>query len=398
MCDTRGSIGIDSDGNIFASGSNFVQDVWRFSPPYPVPAVGKAHSANAQIFKPYIIGEMNHTSLNGLAAPRGVAVWGSQLIVADTGRLLFWNRNVWDLSNGQPADGFVGSPSASLNLNPHFSGIRVDENNNLWAMRGDSILVYKLPLTSGELPYKTLQAQAAAAGGGTFQWSDNLGISGIAVSSDSNYVWVGDPDKNRAFRIRSPLTNPVVDIILGQTSLTGDQCNQGAGASMTATTLCNPAHVTLDDSGNLFLSDHSLEARGNFRMLEFDASLFPASPSTVVFAIPATRVYGANNSMTGPTCQDALCGPWAAAFNSSGDMFVGLNAYLGQRFPLVYFNPLTDATPDEALRDYYSMAVFSYVDQHDNLYVTDMNRGRVLVYLETEDPFQFNVLLPIVKR
>jgi sugar lactone lactonase YvrE len=397
VCDARGSIGIDVDGNIFTSASTFVQDVWRFSPPFPEPTPGIAHSANAQIFKPYIIGEMNHTSRYGLSSPRGVAVWGSQIIVADPGRLLFWNHPVWDLENGQPADGVVGAPNFSININPVIGPIRTDATGKLWVLRGAEIQVYTLPLVTGQVPSFLLKFPLPVAGGGILSWSNSLDIAGLAVSPDGKYVWIGDPENNRVFRIRDPLTNPTVDILLGQISISGVSCNQGQSVQ-TASTLCNPAHVTLDTQGNLFVSDHALEVRGNFRLLEFDATLFPATPANILFALPATRVYGSANSMSGPTCQDALCGPWAVAFNSAGDMFVGLNAYIGQRFPLIYHFPLVDTAPDGSLQDYYSMAVFSYVDAYDNIYMTDLNRGRVLIYLMTENPFDNEIFLPLLFR
>ena len=39
--------------NVFAAGSGFVQDVWRFSSPFPTPQVGISHGADARLFKPY---------------------------------------------------------------------------------------------------------------------------------------------------------------------------------------------------------------------------------------------------------------------------------------------------------------------------------------------------------
>lgn len=394
LCDTRGSIGIDSDGNLFVSGSMFVQDVWRYPAPIPEPITGTAHAADAQILKPYTIGEHNHVSERGLWAPRGVATWHDQIIVADAGRLLFWNSTPWALQNGQPADGVVGAPNFNQQASPHFGPIRADDAGRLWALRGDRILVYQLPLTTGQEPMGVITSPLPIAGGGVLSLTSPLATAGLAVSRDGNYLWVSDPDQSRVVRIRAPLTNPVVDIVLGQEDAAGTQCNQGS-ATPDADTLCYPAHLSLDPQGNLFVSDHSLEVRGNHRLLEFDAALFPPAPSSALFGIRASRVYGAS-SFTGPSCQDALCGPWATAFDSRGRMIVGLNAYIGSRFPLIYQFPLADSSPDGALNDYYSMAYALHVDAYDNLYVVDMNRGRVLIYLMRRAPNE--LYLPLVLR
>jgi hypothetical protein len=129
------------------------------------------------------------------------------------------------------------------------------------------------------------------------------------------------------------------------------------------------------------VSDHSLEATGNLRMLEYDASLFPPAPAAALFAVPASRVYGTGGSFTGQACSDQLCGPFEPGFSERGQMMVGLNGYLGGPFPLTYDSPLTNPLPGGSLDDYYSMAYNAHFDAAGNLYVSDRYRGRVLVYL-----------------
>lgn len=378
VCDARGSIGIDSDGNVFVAASTFVQDVWRFPAPFPEPRPGIAHSADAQIFKPYVLGEFNHVSERGLLSPRGVTTWGGQIVVADAGRILFWESDPWSLENGQPADGVVGAPNFNLQVEPHFGPIDVDDEGRLWALRGERVLVYRLPLQTGEQPVLEIGFPLPVAGGGSIRAAE-LATAGLAASDDGKHLWVSDPARSRVFRIRNPLAHPVVDVVLGQLDPEGERCNRGA-TSPDATTLCCPAHLSLDSRGNLFVSDHCLEIQGNHRLLQYDASRFPPAPARALFAVPASRVYGTSGDFSGPSCQDALCGPWATAFDSSGRMFVGLNGYIGSRFPLIYLDPLRSPTPDATLSDYYSMAYALHVDAWDNLYVADLNRGRVLIY------------------
>jgi hypothetical protein len=130
----------------------------------------------------------------------------------------------------------------------------------------------------------------------------------------------------------------------------------------------------------VWVSDHALEVEGNRRLLEYDASLFRQDSTTARFGIPATRVFGTDGSFTGPSCQDALCGPWEPAFSARGHMVVGLNGIIGSRFPLVYDDPLRSDRPDDTLNDFHSMAYAATFDDSDNLYVADLNRDRVFVY------------------
>jgi sugar lactone lactonase YvrE len=381
LCDSAGSIGVDVDGNVFAAGSDSSQDVWRFPAPIPDPRPGTAHSADARLFAPFqsaTHNAHNEVGIKGIFSARGVSAARGQLIVADAGRLLFWNRPQ-KLRNGQPADGFVGAPDVRVQaFPPAFGRIREDAQGRLWALRGDRILVYALPLVTGEQPTLTLASPLPVLGGGTLTWDR---LDGIAPDRHGRFLWLADTSNSRAFRVRDPLDHPVVDIVLGQTSLDGRACNQGRGVGAPSrNSLCRPGAVALDRKGNLWISDHSLEVEGNHRLLEFDAGLFPGRPAAVSFALPATRVFGTGGSFTGPSCQDPLCGPFEPAFSRRGRMVVGLNGIIGSRFPLVYDDPLVSPLPVATLNDFHSMAYAATFDERDNLYVADLNRDRVFVY------------------
>jgi DNA-binding beta-propeller fold protein YncE len=380
ICDSAGSIGIDADGNVLAAGSSFIQDVWRFPAPFPDPQLGIAHSADARLFPPYQFATHNAIGLGGIYSARGVAVARNQLIVADSGRLLFYN-NPDDLRSGQPADGLVGAPNPRVDFPPFFGRIRNDGRGRLWAIRGDQVLVYRLPLTTGAQPIAVLRPPIPVLGGGRLSWSDSLAIGGIAPNRRGTALWLADPRRHRVFRIRNPLTDPVVDIVLGQQDLAGTECNQGRGVGAPSRdSLCQPGAVVLDPHGNVWVSDFALEVEGNRRLLEYDARLFRQHSHTARFGIPATRVFGSGGSFTGPSCQDALCGPWEPAFGPRGRMVVGVNGIIGSRFPLVYDNPLKSDHPDGTLNDFGSMPYAATFDSRGDLYVADLNRDRVLIY------------------
>jgi len=274
VCGSGGSIGIDRDGNIFVSASNFVQDVWRFPAPLPDPQPGIAHSADARLFMPYQFGVHNEIGLAGIYSARGVAIAANQLIVSDMGRLLFWDDPP-DLTNGQPADGYTGAPSPSVHFQPHFTRISTDSTPRLWAIRGSEIQVYAQPMVTGASSIHALNPPLPVLGGGSLDWDGGLAIGGIALEGNGEKLWVADPIRNRVFRVSDPVSSPLVDIILGQNNLDGTLCNQGLSAP-TQNSLYYPGSVTLDPWGNIFVADHSLEVSGNFRLLEFDASLFPS--------------------------------------------------------------------------------------------------------------------------
>jgi hypothetical protein len=115
-------------------------------------------------------------------------------------------------------------------------------------------------------------------------------------------------------------------------------------------------------------------------LLEFDADLFLRRPDKAIFGVPASRVWGHGGKFTGTdSAKEHLC-LFEPAFDSKGNMVVGTNGYSGRRFPLVFGNPFRNAEPIDALNDFGSMGYAATFDEDDNLYITDLNRARVLIY------------------
>lgn len=96
------------------------------------------------------------------------------------------------------------------------------------------------------------------AGEGSIRAAE-LAAAGLTVSEDGEHLWVSDPVRSRVLRIRNPLADPVVDVVLGQLDLDGEECKRGA-SSPDPTSLCQPAHLSLDPQGNPFVWGHSLVA------------------------------------------------------------------------------------------------------------------------------------------
>lgn len=379
---STGSIGIDSAGNKFVTvqSGELQNNLAMFSPGNPSTAptrqlFGESHAGN-------------NRDASGIGSVSGLAVVDNQLIVADHGRLLFWNDPAL-LFNGKPADGFAGGAASFGEIGKYGCCItlKADRSHHLWvSMSYDGsiqsrIEVFQLPLTTGVSPIAWITYPLLVVGGGTLTSEGRISaFTGLAPSDDGKFLWLSHSETNRVFRVRDPLTNPVVDVVLGQPDLTSTQCNRGATprTGVTPDSLCLPGSLSLDRLGNLYVSDHSLEIQGNMRLLEFSKELFPADTDRVIFAPAASKIF-------------PDIATWEPAFDAQNRMVVGYNAYWtpnpGERgrFPGVYNNPLSPSTtPDAFLNDYHSMAFAATFDDRGNLYVGDLDRSRVLIY---KDPF-----------
>ena len=402
-------IAFDTHDNMLVSLAAGPQDVLRI----PIGSEGdlrtRTFQADKRLFYPP--GEYNSQGLKGLRTPRGVAVYGDQLVVPDFQRLLYWN-GLDSLSNGQEADGAIGNarwrPGADC-----CGRIKVDDAGRLWSLSWEGrhfIDVYQLPLDESSAPIATLwtNSESYPVLGSSNRVQTGGRVFGLAPSEGGRFLWLSDTDNHRVLRIRDPLTEPVVDVILGQVDATGTKCNrrtdlrahqpdpQGLFEDVAPDMLCFPGALSLDRFGNLWVSDHALEIEGNRRLLVFPTERLPTNNSTTLFAVRATKVFeghggrGQNLAVSDyeprATIDNRNRGPleaatWETAFDSMNRMVVGYNMYGGGRFAGVYENPLGPGTqPDAYLRDLWSMAYSATFDDNDNLYMADINRGRVLVY------------------
>jgi hypothetical protein len=371
--DASGSIGIDSTGDVFTAigTGDYDNDILMFA------KNGSLTTPSQVLFSGANSG---YIDAKGLASVDGVAVADGQVIVGDEGRILFWNDPT-SLYSGKSADGVIEASSFSTLQGGCCATLKTDKNHHLWvsfmmnADLPDQIQVFQLPLVTGEQPFQTIKFPLNVLGGGQLPFPGYYeAFEGIAPSDSGDFVWLSHPSTNRVIRIRNPLTDPVVDVVLGQTDLTGTSCNMGG--TVAPDTLCNPGGLATDNFGNLYVSDDSLESQGNMRLLEFNNNLFPTDNTSVIFATSASKIF--------PDIET-----WTPAFDSQNRMVTGYNPYwtsnpLGGWFPGVYNNPLTATAPDSTLSDYYSMAFTATFDSNDNLYVGDLDRARLLIY---DQPF-----------
>lgn len=422
-----GGLGVDSAGNVYVNTNDPIFDIFRYPAPIPSLTVSagvtatnlpgfptEAHAPDVAVFKSAqdpdtggIANNMTNWSVGALGLALGYSASATQLIASENHRITYWNLDPTNqpslgLTNGKAADGFAGTTAATVNYvaGYQFNRIATDRaaTPHLWAIHGNSnnvwVEVYNLPLTPWANGAVSVTFPLPILGGGTFNIGQvgNQALEGIAVDPAGSYLWLVDSINNRVARVRNPLgvapsPTPVVDIILGQPSAAATLQNQGGGE--TAKTLYLPGEVTYDHHGNLYVSDFSLEANGNGRLLEFNAATVQNLSATNCLYDPAAdHVYAENGNMSG-TCQTfsspslSPCGPWQPAFRSDDQvMVVGTMGYTGSRWPVVFEYPLTNFdSPTTFMNDFQSMGGYSQVfDDQDNLYMTDPDRGKVLMY------------------
>ena len=352
MCPSAGGIGIDRLGNILIPSFVGRSEVFRFPVPFDEDLGGQAGRADRRLFFPPIGANFNDD--RGLHSARGVAVWQDQLIVSDIGRLMFWN-GLNELSSGRTADGAVGDKFFFEDGLKCCGRIKVDTSGRLWTLgfEGRSFLdVYELPLTDYSVPLHTIwKSQAEFPVLGTNEEVIVGGrVFGLAPVGAGEFLWLSDTDNHRVLRIRDPITNPVVDVVLGQEDASSTRCNRDrfrAGdrpavrLGSNGDVLCFPGALSLDRLGNLYVSDHSLEVDGNKRLLVFSASSFPSTSSTAIFAPNAVKILvrataePSNLSSQSwdeslvitPSERILLAATWETAFDSANRMVVGYNAY-----------------------------------------------------------------------
>ena len=410
MCPISGSVGFYGVGNVLVPVYQDTADVLRLSTLMLDGEDGSMGTADMRLFYPPP--NSNCKDRIGLHSARGVATWRDQLIVADRNRLLFWN-GLDTLSNGKPADGVIGDEFAVEDWHFCCGKIKVDEAGRLWVLgfEGRGFLdVYQLPLTEYSAPLHTTWIETASFSVLGANHRTRLGhrVFGIAPVGNGDFLWLSDTDNHRVLRIRNPLTDPVVDVVLGQKDADGNACNRGlfpeADTSAfekgeNSNVLCFPGALSIDNLGNLYVSDHALEVSGNRRLLIYSAEATPTNNTEPILAPTAMKVFmrsavGPNNLWADPWEQrevipryssarwgEFAAATWEPAFDSKNRMAVGYNAYVCPRFAAVYEDPLgPEGLPTSFLHDFGSMFYAAAFDDNDNLYLSDINRGRLLVY------------------
>lgn len=372
ICSPHGSIGIDRDGKFFVPDTN-TSRVKRF--PNAAPLDGTfAHATYSMFDQPGRngTGYANHVGASGLANPGFVAFVGSQMVVADRWRIVFWN-NYTSTTNfaGGSASGVLAQTDLfsqetnTINNGGNFSSLSYDATKKLLYAtvnytRGanTAVSVWNVAtggLTSGQAVAQTFtSADLKTTDGAALVCNTGCQFTHLTVDAANDIGWLVDSGSHRVLRITSlsSATNRRVDLVLGQSSLTSNVCNRGQGVHVVAANgFCDPAEVMLDPTGNVFVVDGTWECRdGNCRVVEYQKSDIPAPNGTLRFPTAnPVRVFG-QSDLTTNSCDPTtgrLCSPRFIAFDPrDGAMIASGDAYhnpLNKRLA-VWTNPTKSGT------------------------------------------------------
>ncbi len=370
------SIAADSAGNVYIFDEDRV--LVFDNPPAPgggTPGIpGAAGDTTADV----VLGQVNFTqatpnmvdatglntagAVNSLPNMPGVAIDASStpshLYVADLGnnRVLGWN-DAAGFSNGAPADIVIGQPdfySSACNGAPSDyggpfpptstslcapMGLAVDAGGNLFVadINNARVVEYNAPFKSGAAAGMaanlvfgqngsfTTNVCGESGGDGPVTADTLCYPAGIAVDSAGD-LYVADEAVSRVVEYDRPLAagggkpgqpgfpgDTTADRVFGQTSLTTEAfCDSGGPTN--ARTLCNPAGVAADSSGNLYVAD-----TGDSRVLEYYNPLGRAGDTI------ADRVFGQIN-FSGSACSSPAanpCQPVSVVLDGAGNLYVG---------------------------------------------------------------------------
>jgi len=237
---------------------------------------------------------------------------------------------------------------------------------------------YTTPLTANESPDTTISSPLPVKGtSSTMGWPKNI----VAIYPYGNDLWVVDRDNQRVFRIADARTNPIIDVVLGTPYYDNDPTNN---CLPYAWTFCDPNNVSVDNYGNLYVSEGSDEGGGNERLIELDERHFPHTSQYVIQSISYDRVYPVTDAQS-------------IGFNKANQMFIGpnVNRTPGTGKVRAYDNPIRDwqSAPNKTLSDFNSF-VGSLSPSESGVLTADANRSRILSYWSPIGGYQGTVSGP----
>jgi len=217
---------------------------------------------------------------------------------------------------------------------------------------------------------------------------------GITVDSsgDTPHLYVADYFNHRVLGFkdaRSLKANTRADLVIGQQDFSTALCNgTGDPNKLSATTLCFPAGVLTDASGNLYVADS-----GNGRVLRFPApfshqgtqtadlvlgqanfTIKITDPTAVTMAGPYGLAFAGNNGLlvSDVVHNRVLFFPYTNGGFSSSDSGKAATKVLGQP----NFNTVTTGTSDSKMNSPRHIAA----DSDSRPYVVDTGNNRVMIF------------------
>lgn len=386
-------IDVDSAGNLI-NVSAWEAGAVNYIPKAVVDAAGVLTEADLKV-RDYpldpnavsIIANFNATgvahSLSGLFQPTGVTVAGDQLIVTDMMRALYWN-NAQNLVNSNPSGG-VGRPADgewnyAAQWFQGFGPVRADASGRIWFSSekrlaapnntcGEYCLyAVKQPLTTNSAVVKSVPLANLSTIDNqplTVRFSEPF-VPFVPIG-DGDRVWVGTSNYGviRVVNIdgKERSGGPYVDAMLAQQNCTS--------ARTKVTGICRVVGLSLDATGNLWVQEQADEYQdgGGTYVALYKAGTIPEYPAHTISSVAPTitsdrDVFTPEVDIAGN--KSLVKNPYDSPYVVSGK---SVNYVMGG-------NPDTNFI----FGDRVAFANNSAFDLQGNLYVSDFNWNRLLIY------------------
>jgi hypothetical protein len=254
-----------------------------------------------------------------LNIPMSVAADDNTLAVADCGnnRVLLWNK--LPRSSGAPATRVLGQPNMrtanagtgagmSCPSGVYLAGgaLYVADKNNHRVLIWNTLPTADYQPADIVLGQTSLSGNAQNAGGGNVCSASSMSFP-QAVAADSTHIFVSDYGNHRVliFNTLMPMAGQAASLVLGQGTFTDNSIH-----SLTLATLTGPSGITIDN-GRLFLADASDNRLLMWRQIPQQSNAL------------ADQVYGQSDGMSGQPnpgglSASSLYGPSQVLFTTIG--------------------------------------------------------------------------------
>ncbi|MGD0117621.1 MAG: choice-of-anchor D domain-containing protein [Candidatus Binatus sp.] len=279
---------------------------------------------------------------NNLAQPSGVAVDsnGNFYVSSESHHQVYEYTEPVTLMTATLLNLMIGpgaqNPNAASLQFP--MGLAIDAVNNLYVadQANNRVLEFNEGSSPGNKVANGVGGQNTLAHNGV-NYVDPVGVTapgGIAVDAASGaprrHLYVADSVNNRVLGwndVSSYVSAQPADIVFGQPDLFSYRCNNGVAAGdvagLGADSLCGPARMAVDASGNLYVADSA-----NNRVLEYNTPFNAASGEPGAGDTSADFVYGQagvfttrSSNLEGASAT-TLSNPAAVALDAAGNIYI----------------------------------------------------------------------------